>query len=168
MPRFLLTYVSLFIFACTMIWVNRGDASIVSQETPASVYHETFSVKRGLSSDGQLRIEQIFDAPTVPHHAQFANHMRNLRVYIAPDRSGVPTLYLEQVKPHNFFAISGPILVAPFSAKFMWTDQTTFLFYATSSEGIFMTHSINVHDLSYHASVASDDVLSLAAQVVVD
>ncbi len=168
MPRFLLTFVSFFLFLFTLVWINRQEGVVVSQGTDVAAVREMFSVKQGLSSDGQFRIEKTLNAPVVSHRVQFSNHERNLRVFVASDRAGVPTLYLEQVKPHDFFVISGPFAISPDTASFMWNAPTSLFFYATDTDGFFARYAIDVHNLAARSEPLSEDFHAPRTPIVGD
>ena len=154
MKRFFLTYVGFFIFLTTF-FITQHHASASGQTSLRSSvqdYRKMFVVKQGRSLDGSILITESSNVKNVPNNAKVPNHLRNLRAFASVDGVGTPVLYLEQSKPHSFYAIRGPFAV-PFEKKvFKWTNPTTLTFSATGTDDVYRTFSVNIHTLAWNSS----------------
>ncbi len=154
MSRFFITYVSFFIFLATLLVSEHYLPASISTEAQLHDYREMFYVKQGSSVDGAMLIKATSDVPRVANNIKLANHIRNLRVFVAADRVGTPALYLEQAKPHAFYVIAGPFLPSKTKALYTWTAPTTLSFYATSTNDVYQRFNLNVHELTWSAEVS--------------
>ncbi len=131
----------------------------VSRETGMlERYRETFTVKQGVSQNGQLAIVKIPDVPTVPPRIKSANHERTLRAFTAPNRGGVLTLYVEGIRPHEYYSLMGSFSLAPQYTVLTWTSETTLEFYGISKDGKIMKYIADVHLLTF-----SEKLIDVAA-----
>ncbi len=153
MSRFVITYVSFFIFIGTLLVSQRYLSAGVSTDVSLRDYREMFYVKQGSSVDGVISIKLTSDVPQVANNIKLANHIRNLRVLVAADHVGIPTLYLEQAKPHAFYVIAGPFVPSSSKALYAWTAPTTLSFYATGTNDVYQRFNVNVHELTWSADV---------------
>jgi len=55
--------------------------------------------------------------------------------FLLPTKEGVGLVYIEQVRPHKFFAIIGAFSVVPETVSLIWTAPTTIVFYGTAPDG---------------------------------
>ena len=154
MSRFVITYVSFFIFLATLLVSQHYLPAGISTDAPLHDYREMFYVKQGSSVDGAMLIKATSDVPLVANNIKLANHIRNLRVFVAVDRIGTPALYLEQAKPHTFYVIAGPFVPSRAKALYRWTAPTTLSFYATGTNDVYQLFSVNVHELTWSADVS--------------
>lgn len=153
MKRLFITYVSFFIFIGTLLVSQRYIPAGISTDTPLHAYREMFYVKQGSSVDGVMSIKAASDVPQVANNIKLANHIRNLRVFVAADRVGTATLYLEQAKPHAFYVIAGPFVPSSPKVLYRWTALTTLSFYATGTNDVYQRFNINVHELTWSTDV---------------
>lgn len=138
MKRFGITVFSGLIFVVAAFFGGAFPLSsvYVSRETGVlERYRETFTVKQGVSQDGSLVITKIQSAPSIPPQAKPANHARTLRAFFAPNRGGVLTLYVESIKPHEYYSVTGEFTVSGDYPVITWDTETTLAFYSTSSKG---------------------------------
>lgn len=163
MPRYFFTILALFVFLFAYTYEEYPlFAQHVSPETYLEQYRELHTIKVGATLDGSIQISELFDVPHVSHYIQFANHARTLRVFLAPNKGGVTTIYIEQARPHKFFTITGAFLTLPETVSFIWTGPTTLAFYATNPDEVFMRYELNLHTLTLertptaHAPEAAD------------
>lgn len=147
MPRFLITFIALGIFAFAVLEIHSGN--YVSPETALTNHRDAFVVKQGVSPNGDLAITLVPAAliPHVPLYAKVPNHNRTLRVFIAENRGGGTALYIEKSKPRSFFVLSGSFSVSPDTVSFMWLDSMSLLFYGTATGGTPMRYTVNLSDL---------------------
>ncbi|MEK7118044.1 MAG: hypothetical protein AAB869_00350 [Patescibacteria group bacterium] len=118
----------------------------VSRETSVPErYRKTLSVEQGVSQDGLLTVTKIPHAPSVPPRAKPANHARTLRAFFAPDSGGVLTLYIESIKPHGYYLITGGFTISGDYPVLTWDTETTLAFYSMSSKGELMRYAADVH-----------------------
>lgn len=120
-------------FLSGLLPVSLADVSPETQSVEQR--HETWSMKPGVSRDGALLIEHAPAAPRIPPWAKSLNRSRTLRAFVAPDRSGIPSLYVEQVRPHAFYVLGGVFMLDSASPALAWLDDRTLVFYATSPSG---------------------------------
>jgi hypothetical protein len=129
-------------------------SKIVSPETSAGErYQETVAVKQGVSQDGTLFITRTSRAPSVPPGVKALNHERTLRAFTAPDRGGVLALYVESVRPHEYYTLAGSFVLSSDYPVLAWESATTLAFYATTPAGELLKYSADVHLRTLSASV---------------
>jgi hypothetical protein len=170
MPRYLFTILALVVFLFAYILVEyHVSRQNVSPETALAEYRELRTIREGVTLDGSMRISEVIDPPHVSHYLQIANHGRDLRAFLAPNKGGVGLIYIEQARPHKFFALIGAFAVTPETVSLMWTAPTTLIFYGTAPDGTFMRYIINLHTLtmtsmpiaaSPQTAIRSGDVLT--------
>lgn len=153
MPRYLFTFVAFAIFL--VAYFSEAYTQHVSPETALATYREAYAIKQGVSADGHIEISEVAVPPHVSLYMETPNHLRTLRAFIAPNRGGVSTIYIEQAQPHKFFAIEGVFSVLPETASFLWTTPTTLVFYGTSPDGVFIRYVVDVHSLSMLSTAAA-------------
>lgn len=135
-----------FLFAAFYAGILPFSLADVSRETNIlNNFRETSSVKQGVSQDGLLAVTKLPNAPVVPPRVKAANHARTLRAFIAPDRGGIPTLYVESVKEHAYYALTGGFSVLEEYPVIAWTSPTTLIFYGKSSTGALMRFTADLH-----------------------
>lgn len=157
MPRYLFTIVAFVVFLLALAYESSDFFPMhVSSETTLTAHRETHHVAVGQSSDGALAIREIAEAPHVPIQARYANHLRTLRTFVAPNQSGTPMIYLESVHPHIFYVAEGAFTVLPDEASFMWTSPTTFMFYGTDQRGLLARFTIDVRELLLTSETISE------------
>lgn len=157
MPRYLFTILALLIFVLTFVSERSGYfLTRVSPETKLVAHRETQRVTVGRSYDGALIIREIASAPSVPIQARYANHLRTLRAYVAPNHSGLPTIYIESARPHNVYVLEGAFTVLPEDASLFWTTTTTLTFYGKQEDGTLTRFTIDVHDLSLASEAVAE------------
>jgi hypothetical protein len=146
MPRYIFTIIALVVFLFAYAYEEyRVFAQNVSPETSLAQYRDLHTVKEGVTPDGSIEISEVLDPPHVSHYIQYANHGRTLRAFLAPNRGGVGLIYIEQVRPHKFFAIIGAFSVVPETASILWTTPTTLVFYGTAPDATLMRYEIDLH-----------------------
>jgi hypothetical protein len=170
MPRYLFTILALVVFLFAYILVEyQVFTQNVSPETALAEYRELRTIREGVTLDGNMRISEVIDPPHVSQYTKIANHGRDLRAFLAPNKGGVGLVYIEQARPHKFFALVGAFAVLPETVAFMWTAPTTLIFYGTAPDGTFMRYTINLHTLamtsmpiaaSPQTAIGSTDVLT--------
>jgi hypothetical protein len=150
MPRYLFTVVAFLIAVLAFAYETSGKFfSHVSPETTTLATHrETQRVTVGQSIDGALVIREIANAPRVPVQARYPNHLRTLRVYVAPNHSGVPALYVEVARPRASYVLEGAFSVSADEASFTWVTTTTLMFYGRRSDGALTRFVVDVHNLT--------------------
>lgn len=157
MPRYLFTILALVVFLFAYICEEYPVfTQIVSPETSLAAYRDLHTIKEGSSPDGSMHISEVTDLPHVSHYIQVANHGRNLRAFLAPDRGGVGLIYIEQARPHKFFAIVGTFSVLPETVSLIWTAPTTLVFYGTAADGTFMRYELDLHTGTIGSTPSSD------------
>jgi len=160
MPRYLFTTVALVIAVLAFIYESSGYFFVrVSPETKLSIHRETHRVTVGRSSDGMLSISQVTDVPSAPMQERYANRTRTLRAHIASNNSGIPTIYLETSRPHNFYVIDGAFTVSPKASALTWIASTKLLFYGVIN-GTPARFTVDVHDLTMSTEIV--EVLPVA------
>ncbi|MDO8520797.1 MAG: hypothetical protein Q7S52_01650 [bacterium] len=117
--------------------VSRGTVAVKHSR-------ETSLVKQGVSQDGNLSVTKVPNAPQIPPSAKMANHGRTLRAFVAPNRAGVLAIYVESVKPHEYYAFSGGFTLTPEYIVLAWTNETTLVFYGTSLDGELMRYTADL------------------------
>lgn len=149
MPRYLFTIIALLIALLAFAYETSGDFfSRVSPETAKlAMYRETQSVTVGQSIDGVLVIREITNAPSVPIDAQYANHLRTKRAYVAPTHSGMPAVYVEVARPRALYVLEGAFSVEADDVSFTWLTATTLMFYGRSN-GALTRFVVDVHSLT--------------------
>lgn len=146
MLRYVFTSIALVVFLLAYAYSEYPlFTTNVSPETALVTYRELRTVKEGASLDGSMRISEIINPPRVSHYTQVANHGRTLRAFLAPDRGGVGLIYIEQARPHKFFAVVGAFSVLPETVSILWTGPSTLVFYGTAPDGAFMRYELNLH-----------------------
>lgn len=136
----------IFFIAAFLSEVPPLSLAHVSRETSASErYRETLTVKQGVSRDGMLAITKIPSAPPVPPRAKSGNHARTLRAFFAPNRGGVLTLYVESIKPHEYYSLAGEFTVLGDYPVLTWESETTLAFYGISRKGELSHYVADVH-----------------------
>jgi hypothetical protein len=160
MGRLGATFFSGFLFLLTA-WCSGlfSDPLVVSPET-RFVKHgrEAWVVKPGVSRDGRLLIEHAPAAPHIPPRVKSLNHTRTLRAFIGPDRSGIPALYIEQVRPHAFYVLGGVFMLDGESPTLFWSGDRVIGFYAKSPEGQLMRYAADLEEITISEKPA--DVLA--------
>ncbi len=145
MPKFSLTLAAFFFFACAF-FLEHMDIFPLSPAAASHVerYRERTEVREGVSQDGKIIIAATRSAPYVPNSLRTANHARTLRAFLPSEGS---VLYLEQIKPHKFFAVQGPFFVSPETVNFTWKTPVQIIFYGTTPDGAYAKY---VLDLQTH------------------
>jgi len=121
----------------------------VSRGTTAEErYRETFGVKQGVSQDGLLSIVKTPDVQQIPQRIKTYNHSRTLRAFVAVNPRGVLAVYVESVRPHEYYVLSGNFDVSPTLSGLMWKSETELTFYGATSDGGFMKFIVDVQSLA--------------------
>jgi hypothetical protein len=152
MKHFSITFFSGLVFLGTLLLGGSLPAlsDAVSRETTIGErFRETFAVKQGVSQDGLLAITLVPAVPAIPPRMKMANHERTLRAFFAPNRGGVPTLYVERVKPHEYYALVGGFIPADAYPVIAWTSPTTLMFYGSTPAGELMRYAADVRLLTF-------------------
>jgi hypothetical protein len=145
MPRYLFTVLAFFVFLIAYTYEeHRIFAQNVSPETILADYRDLHTISSGMSPDGSINISEVIDPPRVSHYMEIANHGRNLRAFLAPNKGGVGLIYIEQARPHKFFAITGAFSVLPETVSFMWTGPMTLVFYGISPDETFTRYALDL------------------------
>lgn len=126
--------------------------------SPARVTHETkstensFSVKQGVTQDGMVSISGVSRVPATPITLKSANHPRTLRAFVGPSQGDKASLFIESIRPHGFFIISGGYTVSQEFPTLLWTDLVTLQFYGTKNNTaqLYLIR-LNVHSLTVDA-----------------
>jgi len=122
----------------------------VSRETPfPERYRETFTVKQGVSQDGQIAITKVPNIPTVPPRLKTMNDARTLRAFVASNKGGTLTLYVESVKPNEYYSLTGSFKLLPQYAALSWTSSSMLEFYGMSSGRELMQYEIDLNLLTF-------------------
>lgn len=144
--RYSLCYITALLFVvalwqggmlCLDTCVSRGTV-----KTPAISY-----VQEGIVDSGQIVITQVSEVLGVPTRLKISNHSSTLRAFIAPGHFGSLALYVESVKPHKYFVISGRYTVSR-DYYFSWQDVNTIQYFGKSSDGILYDIRLNVKTLA--------------------
>ncbi len=168
MPRYLFTILAFIAFIIAMGFQEYDLSHSVSQITGLADYRVERSVKPGPSSDGALFIAEIIAPPRVSHYAQVSNHGRTLRAFIAPNRTGVSQVYVEQIKPHAFFGLEGAFSVLPETVSFSWMSPSQLVFYGTSPDGSFRRYLADLHTPALSSVIADPSAVSKVMPVDMD
>ncbi len=145
MPKFSLTLAALFFFACAFLFEYAHTPALSSAKYSKVVaYRERTEVREGVSQDGKLVIAALVDAPYAPHSLQVANHERTVRAFLPIDHVGSTLFYLEQIKPHKFFAVQGPFFVSPETVNFTWKTPIQIIFYGTTPDGAYAEYTLDL------------------------
>lgn len=145
MPRYLFTVLAFFVFLIAYTYEeHRVFAQNVSPETILANYRDLNTISSGASPDGGMNISEAVDPPRVSHYIKIANHGRNLRAFLAPNKGGVGLIYIEQARPHKFFVITSTFSVLPETVSFLWTGPMTLVFYGMSPDNTFTRYTLDL------------------------
>lgn len=114
----------------------------VSPETPSTI------VRQGVSKGGDIFIALVHEAPRVAPSLKVPNHARTLRAFIVAFPGRSPVLYLESVKPHAFYAVSGRFTVSQDADSPAWNDNDTLFFRARLASGELVAYQFDVTTLA--------------------
>jgi hypothetical protein len=165
MKHFWITFFSGIVFFVTVLLVGPLTvfSGAVSRETAVEdASRETFSVQQGVSQDGLLAITAVPAVPSIPPRMKAANHERTLRAFIAPNRGGVLTLYLERAKPREYYALLGSFHVTEKYPVLTWASSTVLVFYGTAPDGTVMRCVVDVHLLVFSQTPIEPSLLPIA------
>lgn len=163
--RFTFTAVAAILFVFSLY--HEGLLLPVSGETSINQI-EQISVKQGVTQDGSLSVSMVSDAPPVPPRKKSPNHRRTLRAFIAPNRGGVSTLFIESVLPHEVYGVSGMYRVSQDYPTLFWKDEGTLIFYASSAEGALYEITLDVRSLSLMTKLTEPSNVSRPADDIYD
>ena len=128
----------------------------VSRETVfVKQLRETALVKSGVSQNGALSVGNALGVPNVAPSAKSLNHERTLRAFIASNAGGVATLYVESVKPHIYYVLTGTFAVSPEYDALLWQGETTLVFYGTSLGGEAMRYVVDLSLLTLSSTTVA-------------
>lgn len=138
----------------------------VSPETELVKHaRETWSVKQGVSRDGLLVVTRAPAPPAVPPREKSMNHSRTLRAFIAPNRAGLASLYVESVHPHEYYSVSGGFTLLRDYMVPVWLSEDALMFYGTSPEGQLMRYTVLLGDLTLSGVLSADAAPPLSLPV---
>lgn len=114
------------------------------------VSHETHPalVRQGVSNGGDIYIALVHEAPIVAPALKVPNHARTLRAFIVAFPGRSPVLYLESVKPHAFYVVSGRFVVSQDADSPAWSDDKTLYFRARLASGALVAYQFDVSTLA--------------------
>ncbi len=163
MRRFTFTVLSfvfllLSLYAEGMIFQSTG----VSPETPQRV--ERVTVKQGVSQDGSVTVARVSEVPQIPPREKTSNAPRTLRAFIGVNSSGVAIFYIESVKPHEYYSVTGPFSVAPAYPRMMWANPSVIVFYGMSDEHTLMRAQLDVETLALLVEPVNEKQVSTATE----
>lgn len=106
------------------------------------------TVKQGMTKGGDILITLVHEAPRVAPSLKTQNHIRTLRAFIVAFPGRSPVLYLESVKPHAFYAVSGRFIVSQDADSPAWNDNETLYFRARLANGELVAYQLDVTTLA--------------------
>lgn len=144
--RYTVTFAALVIFIISLYSGGMLSASApVSRGTSHSV--DSFSVKQGVTQDGNFALMEDSAAPRIPPRLKFGNHSRTLRAFVGTGPGGNSTVFVESVKPHAYYVISSSFTVSQEFSALSWPDLATLQYYGTDKNGLLFLIRLNVHTL---------------------
>lgn len=156
-PPFIFTAITLCLFMSALYYEGViFSHDIVSGET---LVGEHILVKQGVSQDGSVAIMQVLDAPHIPPRLKIGNHARTLRAFIAPDRGGILSLYIESAVPSAYYAVTGGFTVSPDYPTLAWRDNSTLMFFITVNDGALALMTLDVGTLTSTLHIVDPDNL---------
>ena len=163
MRRFTFTVLS-FVFLLLSLYAEGMlfTSATVSPETPHRV--ERVTVKQGVSRDGSVAVAQVSQAPQIPPREKISNGPRTLRAFIGANSSGVPIFFIESVKPHEYYSVTGPFSVALAYPNLMWANPSVLVFYVLNSEHILMRAQLDVQTLVFLLEPVNEEQVSTATE----
>jgi len=93
------------------------------------------------------------------------NHSRTLRAFIAPNRAGLASLYVESVHPHEYYSVSGGFTLLRDYMVPVWLSEDALMFYGTSPEGQLMRYTVLLGDLTLSGVLSADAAPPLSLPV---
>lgn len=155
LSKFTFSFIALIILCCAISAHSFFDPQqSVSRETHLRT--NDLAQYAGTSFDGTVRLMQVREAPHVAPHMKFSNHARNLRIFVAHGKNDTPLLYVEQAKPHRYFALKFSTPLNPLARSLARTDYLSFTwktassveFYEAESDGSFTRYLLELHGLA--------------------
>ena len=145
--RFTFTILTFIFLLCALYAEGMilAPASVSPETVPSA---ERYTVKQGVSQDGQVTIVRAINAPQIPPREKASNKPRTLRAFIGANSVGVPTLFVESVKPHEYYTVTGAFSMVPAYSTLMWMNSNTLVFYVLTNEGVLMCAQLDVLNLS--------------------
>ena len=153
------TIITFLIFLFTLMCEGFFSNPLGTQEkasVSSSATRNYHAVKQGISPDGIASLTKVGSAPKTPLRLKVHNHDRTLRAFIGVAKDGVETLYIESVKPHEYYRLEGDFVISSAHSRIEWTNTTVIEFHATSTDVGFLRMSINVETLNVVQQTASN------------
>lgn len=118
-----MTIVAVIIFVSALAWQSPHESKIVSQKT--FVHDDSPGIMEGSAPGGLLSIVKITHPPEIPTRLKVANHQRTLRAFVGAWENNLTGLFIESVRPHNFYYVEGGFFVSETKGALHWTDNQT-------------------------------------------
>ncbi len=144
--RYTVTFAAFVIFVVALYSGGMLSASgSVSRATALS--NDSFSVKQGVTQDGNFVLTEDSSAPVTPPRLKFGNHSRTLRAFVGAGSSGNLAVFIESIKPHAYYVVSGSYTVSQEFTALSWSDSATLQYYGVDKNGLLSRINFDVHSL---------------------